>query len=151
MRRETNEGQAALCTVSWACSHFAWLCTATIHCTVLLLPFPWTVQLVQDVPVDADFVCDTGPILRGLIKGTSVFMFLYFHWLIICSYWCTDSCYMFQTFSKINQYYSGICTTNIVPTAAVCIHGSHDVHKVGHVLRTGDRGLQPSAVLSGDL
>ena len=58
---------------------------------------------------------------------------------------------MFQTFSKTNQYYSGICTTNIVPIAAVCIHGSHDVHKVGHLLSTVDNGLQHSGVLSGDL
>jgi len=49
---------------------------------------------------------------------------------------------MFQTFSKKNQYYSGIYTTNIVPTAAVCIHGSLDVHKVDHLLPTGDGGLQ---------
>jgi hypothetical protein len=58
---------------------------------------------------------------------------------------------MFQIFSKINQYYSGICTTNIVPTAAVCIHGSHDVHKVVPLLPTADKGLQHRAVLSGDL
>ena len=60
---------------------------------------------------------------------------------------------MFQTFSKINQYYSGICTTNIVPTAAVCIHGIHDVHKVGPLLPTRDSGLQQrdSALPSGNM
>jgi hypothetical protein len=49
---------------------------------------------------------------------------------------------MFQTFQKINQYYSGICASNIVPAAAVCIHGGHDVHKVGRILPTANRGLQ---------
>jgi hypothetical protein len=89
--------------------------------------------------LDADFLCLAGLMLRNLIKGTSV-LHVSIVWLIhqFMLMDVIDSCCLFQTFSKIDQYYSGICTANVVPTAAVCIHGSHDVHKVVHLLPTGD-------------
>jgi hypothetical protein len=57
----------------------------------------------------------------------------------------TNTVYFFhmsQTFPQTNQYYSGICATNIVPAVAVCLHGCHDVHEVGVILSTGNCGLQ---------
>jgi hypothetical protein len=60
---------------------------------------------------------------------------------------------MFQTFPEINKHYSGVCATNIVLAAAVCLHGCHDVHKMGSLLSAGNHGLQQcdSIVLSGHL
>jgi hypothetical protein len=65
--------------------------------------------------------------------------------VLIHQFMTTDticSCHMFQTFPKINKHYSGICATNIVLAAAVCLHGCHDVHKMGNLLSTGNYGLQ---------
>jgi hypothetical protein len=60
---------------------------------------------------------------------------------------------MFQTFPKANKHYSGICATNIVLDAAVCLHGCHDVHKMGSILSTENHGLQQcyGVMLSGHM
>lgn len=147
-RNKWRPGSSVYCIMS-----LLTLCM-TVHCNILLYSVALTISLNTAACRGCPSRCRLCVWYRSHPQGSDkrdicihVSVVSLTHHLFLLMYWF---CYVFQTFSKTNQYYSGICTTNIVPTAAVCIHGSVDVHKVGHVLPTADRGLQHSVVLSGD-